>query len=190
LKYLLDQRLATIPQHLWVDKLLDFDFFVGYKPSTMNAVADALSQRDKVDGELLAQSAPHFAFLDKLRQAQLADLTLLTLHVEITAGVRPAPWSVVDGMVRFVGRLYIPPDSPLRTKLLGAVHGDGHKGVQHMLHRLRCNFHFPNMKHLVQDKVHQSVVSQHYKSEQCTRRVSSFRSRYHMVFGLMSHSIL
>jgi hypothetical protein len=31
LKFLLDQRLATIPQHHWVRKLLSFDFEVEYK---------------------------------------------------------------------------------------------------------------------------------------------------------------
>jgi hypothetical protein len=113
LKYLLDQCLATIPQHQSFGKLLGFDFSVEYKPGTMNVMANALSRRDTVDGELLALSAPHFAFLDKLRQAQLGNPTLLTLHAEIIAGGRPAPWSVVDGMVQFDGRLYIPPNSPL-----------------------------------------------------------------------------
>ena len=42
-KYLLDQRLATIPQHHWVGKLLGFDFTVEYKAGATNAVADALS---------------------------------------------------------------------------------------------------------------------------------------------------
>jgi hypothetical protein len=32
LKFLLDQRLATIPQHHWVGKLLGYDFAVEYKP--------------------------------------------------------------------------------------------------------------------------------------------------------------
>jgi hypothetical protein len=41
LKYLLDQRLATIPQHHWVEKLLGFDFSIEY-----NVVADTLSRRD------------------------------------------------------------------------------------------------------------------------------------------------
>jgi hypothetical protein len=60
--------LATIiPQRHWVDKLLGFDFSVEYKPGAMNVVADALSWRDTVDVELLALSAPHFAFLNKLR---------------------------------------------------------------------------------------------------------------------------
>jgi hypothetical protein len=45
LKYLLDQRLATIPQHQWVGKLLGFDFSVEYRSGATNVVADALSRR-------------------------------------------------------------------------------------------------------------------------------------------------
>jgi hypothetical protein len=43
LKFLLDQRLATIPQHHWVGKLLGFDFTVEYKSGKTNTVADALT---------------------------------------------------------------------------------------------------------------------------------------------------
>ena len=46
LKFLLDQRLATIPQHHWVRKLLGFDFSMEYKAGNTNTVADALSRRD------------------------------------------------------------------------------------------------------------------------------------------------
>jgi hypothetical protein len=63
LKYLLDQRLATIPQHHWVDKLLGFDFTVEYRSGASNTVADALSHRDNKEGELLAISAPRFDFI-------------------------------------------------------------------------------------------------------------------------------
>jgi hypothetical protein len=38
LKYLLDQRLATISQHHWVGKLLGFDFSVEYKSGATNTV--------------------------------------------------------------------------------------------------------------------------------------------------------
>ena len=46
-----------------------------------------------------------------------------------------------------------------------AVHQDGHEGVQRTLHRLRRDFHFPNMKKLVQDMVRACDVCQRYKSE-------------------------
>jgi hypothetical protein len=44
LKYLLDERLATIPQHQWVSKLMGFDFAVEYKSGASNTVVDALSR--------------------------------------------------------------------------------------------------------------------------------------------------
>jgi hypothetical protein len=69
LKYLLDQRLATIPQHHWVGKLLGFDFSVEYRSGAMNVVADALSHRDNEEGEVMAISTPHFDFIERLRHA-------------------------------------------------------------------------------------------------------------------------
>ncbi|WVZ89345.1 hypothetical protein U9M48_035766 [Paspalum notatum var. saurae] len=68
LKFLLDQRLATIPQHQWASKLIGFDFSVEYKPGHANVVADALSRRDSDE---LAQCAaifgPRFSLFDDLR---------------------------------------------------------------------------------------------------------------------------
>jgi hypothetical protein len=43
LKFLLDQRLSSIPQCQWTSKLLGFDFHVEFKPGVANVVADALS---------------------------------------------------------------------------------------------------------------------------------------------------
>jgi hypothetical protein len=166
LKYLLDQRLATIPQHHWVGKLLGFDFAVEYKPGSTNVVADALSRRDTPDdGAVLAVSAPHFDALSRLRQAQLTDPALAAIQNEIQAGTRRAPWAVVDGMVQYAGRLYLPPSSPLLLELLAAVHAEGHEGVQRTLHRLRRDFHFPNMKQVVQDYVRECSTCQRHKSE-------------------------
>jgi len=166
LKYLLDQRLATIPQHHWVGKLLGFDFAVKYKPGTANTVADALSRRDTAEeGALLALSAPRFDFLSRLRLLHATDPALVALREEIVSGARRAPWSVVDDMVQFAGRLYIPPASPLLQEIMVATDEDGHEGVQRTLHRLRRDFHFPNMKRLVQDLVRACVVCQRYKSE-------------------------
>jgi hypothetical protein len=113
LKYLLDQSLATIPQHHWVGKLLGFDFTVEYKSGSTNIVADALSHRDTEESALLAISAPRFDFIGRLRHAQTTDPALVTIHEEVRAGTHAAPWTVVDDMVAYGGRLYIPPTSPL-----------------------------------------------------------------------------
>ncbi|KAF0923711.1 hypothetical protein E2562_006683 [Oryza meyeriana var. granulata] len=168
LKYLLDQRLATIPQHHWVGKLLGFDFAVEYKSGVSNTVADALSRRDTEEdtlGELRVVSAPRFDFIARLRQAQATDPALVTIHDDIQAGTRAAPWSVRDGMILYDDRLYIPPASPLLQEIVAAVHDDGHEGVQRTMHRLRRDFHFPHMRRLVQDFVRRCITCQRYKSE-------------------------
>jgi hypothetical protein len=70
-----------------------------------------------------------------------------------------------DGMVTYDGRLYIPPASPLLQEIVAAVHDDGHEGVHRTLHRLRRDFHFPNMRRLVQDFVRACTTCQWFKSE-------------------------
>jgi len=163
LKFLLDQRLATIPQHHWVGKLLGFDFTVEYKSGATNTVADALSRRDAEEdsmGGLRAVSAPRFDFIARLRRTQAVDPALVAIHDDVRAGTRAAPWTVVDDMVLYDGRLYIPPASSLLLEIVAAVHNDGHEGVQRTLHRLRCDFHFPNMRRIVQDFVRECVTCQ------------------------------
>jgi hypothetical protein len=93
------------------------------------------------------------------------DPALVVVHDEVRAGTRTAPWAVTDGMVTFHGRLYIPAASPLLSEIVAAVHVDGHEGVHRTLHRLRRDFHFPNMRRLVQDFVRECATCQQYKSE-------------------------
>jgi hypothetical protein len=67
-------------------------------------------------------------------------------------------------MVTYDGRLYIPLTAPLLQEILAAVHNDGHEGVHRTLHRLCRDFHFPNMRRLVQDFVRACATCQRYKS--------------------------
>jgi hypothetical protein len=67
LKFLLDQRLSTIPQHQSVSKLLGFDFWVEFKSGAANVVADALSRRDMEAASAMAISCPSFQLFDDLR---------------------------------------------------------------------------------------------------------------------------
>lgn len=48
---------------------------------------------------------------------------------------------------------------------MAAVHDDGHEGIHRTLHRLHRDFHFPNMRRLVQDFVRACPTCQRYKSE-------------------------
>jgi hypothetical protein len=100
-----------------------------------------------------------------LRQVQRTDPALVALRDEVQAGSKALPWAIVDDLLQYSGRLYVPPASPLLQELLAAVHEEGHEGVQRTLHRLRRDFHFPNMKRIVQDFVRLCSTCQRYKSE-------------------------
>ncbi|WVZ76731.1 hypothetical protein U9M48_024677 [Paspalum notatum var. saurae] len=69
LKFLLDQRLSTIPQHQWVE----------YKPGRTNVTADALSRQDAEDCSSLAISRPTFDIIGDLRQAATTNPALVAL---------------------------------------------------------------------------------------------------------------
>jgi hypothetical protein len=87
LKYLLDQRLTTIPQHQWISKLIGYDFQVQYKPGTSNTVPDALSRRDAgEDGQSAVVSAPIFAIFDELRAETTTMASLQQMKEEVLAG--------------------------------------------------------------------------------------------------------
>lgn len=128
-------------------------------------MADALSRRDTEEAVIFAISGPQFDFINRLRQAHDQDPALITIKQEIASDQRTAPWSLIDGLVAFQGRLYIPPDAPLLQELLTAVHDDGHEGIQRTLHRLRRDFHSPNLRRVVQEYIRACTTCQRYKSE-------------------------
>jgi hypothetical protein len=93
LKYLLDQRLSTVPQHQWVSKLFGFDFAVEFCPGHLNTVADALSRRD-VDtapeayctaATVAALSGPTFAYFDHVRRASATAPDAVQLRARLMA---------------------------------------------------------------------------------------------------------
>lgn len=69
LKFILDQRLTTIPQHTWVTKLFGYDLFVEYRLGKLNTVADAPSRHDADSSDVAAHvlSGPSFVVFDDLR---------------------------------------------------------------------------------------------------------------------------
>jgi len=136
LKFLLDQRLSTIPQHHWVAKLLGFDFRVEYKPGAANVVADALSRRDEEASATMAVLfTPPFALFDELRQQLAADASLSDTRAK--AGKGEDGWSVVDNLLLKEGKIFVPASYALVPSLLDLAHGMGHEGIQKALHRLR-----------------------------------------------------
>jgi hypothetical protein len=167
LKFLLDQRQSTIPQHQWLSKLLGFYFRVEFKPGASNIMADALSHRDAADtGEVLALTAPTFKLYDDLRVELAGDPVLRSLCDEVRTGVRGDEWKLIDGIIAVVGRIYILSSSSCLPAVLAAAHGVTHEGVERTLHRLQHDFFLPDACTIVRDHVRACVVCQQNKVEQ------------------------
>jgi hypothetical protein len=136
LKYLLDQRLATIPQHQWASKLIGFDFKVEFKPGSSNVVADALSRRDtEEEAAGMALSIPSFQLFDDIRDEFDKDPDLQALKNEVQADSKGDQWKVLDGLITVKGKIYVPASSPTRLTLLDHAHGMGHEGTEKTLNR-------------------------------------------------------
>ncbi|CAN6308396.1 unnamed protein product [Urochloa humidicola] len=167
LKYLLDQRLSTIPQHTWVSKLFGYSFRVEYRPCKLNTVADALSRRDEdaTAAQAFAISKPEFHLFEEFRQEATTLDDIITKRREIEDGTAGAAWTLVDGFVMYRGRIFMPETSRLWPLVLETAHGAGHEGVQKTLHRLRSSFYNPHANRLVRDYVKSCTTCQRNKSE-------------------------
>jgi len=165
LKFLLDQRLSTIPQHTWVSKLFGYDFSVEFQPGKSNVVADALSRRDEDAGAVHALSVPSFTLYDDFRKEAESLPEIITAKELIANGKSTAAWSIVDGLVLHNGRVFVPSSSSLWPQLLDTAHGVGHEGAQKTLHRLRASFFNPHAARLVRDYIKGCAVCQRNKTE-------------------------
>lgn len=164
LKYLLDQRLTTIPQHHWVSKLFGFDFQIEFKPGKMNIVADALSRRDE-HMSLSAISVPTFQLIDKLKEEVTSLSEFQLLRSQFAAHELPPNWSFVDGLFLYNGRIFVPASSACVPHIISAAHAIGHEGIQKSLHRIRKDFSIPRLKELVRNHVNCCAVCQRNKAE-------------------------
>jgi hypothetical protein len=152
LKFLLDQRLSTVPQHQWVSKLFGFDFAVEFRPGHLNIVADALSRRLEDEQSVSALSVPTFDLYTDLRYELQEDAHLRQLRDSIVADWG-APWRIVDGLILHGRRVYIPVSSTVLPAVLHLAHTSGHEGIQRTLQRLRADFVVDHDRRLVSEFV-------------------------------------
>jgi hypothetical protein len=164
---LLDQRLSTVPQHQWINKLFGFDFTIEYRPGRLNTVADALSRRDTEDvaedaapacAVLCIRSRPTIAFIDDICRATAIAADAQTLWQQFDDGELEAPWRLDDGLLLHGRRLFVPDHGDLRHQAMLLAHSAGHEGMQKTLHRLRADFYIPGDRALVRYWVRSCVT--------------------------------
>lgn len=74
-------------------------------------------------------------------------------------------WSIVDGLLLFKGKVFVPEDSHLWPQLLAAVHEAGHEGVQKSLTRWHSTFYSPRAPRRMKEFVRGCATCQRNKTE-------------------------
>jgi len=164
LKYILDQRLSTIPQHQWVSKLLGYDFSVEYKPDRHNIVADALSRKETA-ASLMSLSEIQFPIFNQLKEEVSTNEEAAKIVAAITKGLLSPSWKLQDDLILYKRRVHVPASSPILHDILHAIHDATHEGSEKTLHRFRLTFHTPKAKQTIQQFVSNCMICQRNKTE-------------------------
>ncbi|KAL4297251.1 hypothetical protein GQ457_12G025690 [Hibiscus cannabinus] len=160
-----EQTIKTLEQQQWLVKLTGFDFEIKYRPGKLNIVADALSR--EVGAHLLAITRPVFGIFEDIRTATRNDEALSALLAEIQEATLTVPgYTENQGLLLFKGRVVVPNESALRSRLLREFHSSplgGHAGIARTFHRLSNNFFWQGMRKDVKQFVSNCQICQRMK---------------------------
>ena len=115
-----DQRLTTPWQHKALTKLLGLQYKLVYKKGVDNKAADALSRvHPQTHLELLALSTIKPVWLQAVMD-NYPDTQKLLTALAVTNPFQS--YKLKDGLIRYKGRVVIPPDSTIQNNIIQALH--------------------------------------------------------------------
>jgi transposase InsO family protein len=176
LEYFAEKRKLTRRHARWAEILSQYNFKIIYRAGKQNAKADALSRRpnDPDPGDSTEQvliPLERFEVLNLDEDAEFESNSMLpeqAMEANRQCGdferIRTAldsdegrkkykDYAMQDGLLVFRGRLCVPADSQLITKLTREVHdlpASGHPGARRTLALLRNAYHWPKMRDTVE----------------------------------------
>ena len=119
LRFLMAQKEVGSEYQRWMSKLLGYEFEIQYKPGAHNKMADALSHKEHPDMECSTLISAGGIKWEDFQQQVHTDPFIQQLVQAIQQG-QPVPkgYSIEHGILKYKGRMVIPGDSNLVTKLL------------------------------------------------------------------------
>jgi hypothetical protein len=167
LRELMTQVIQTPEQQFYLAKLLGYCYEIVYKPGTHNRVADALSRLQDNESTMLAISIPQLDFMEKFKEQLNLDNEYQELLVKVqTDPVAYPHYKIIDGLLFFKGKLFIPRTSSFKNVLLEEYHSStlgGHSGIHKTYGRLSENVFWEGMKQDVVNFVKSCLTCQQTK---------------------------
>lgn len=149
-------------------KLMGFDFEIHYKPGASNRVADALSRQSSHIGELctiVTTCGIHWAEVQSLIHG---DPFIKQVREDLEAGrAVPKGYYMDHGVLKFKGRVVLPPKCTLIPKLLHTYHDTptgGHSGELKTYQRIASSWFWSGMRKAVAQYVQACAICQQAKS--------------------------
>ena len=171
LKWIFTQPDLNMRQRRWMELLHEYDFSIEYQPGKENVVADALSRKSTLSAISILQSS----ITDVVRQASVNDsfynLIASTISIldksekqlNIVKG-----FQIVDDLLYFKERLYIPADKDLKLRILAEAHDipiAAHPGYIKLYNTLRKSFYWNGLKRDALSYVTRCLSCQRIKAE-------------------------
>ncbi|KAL8100260.1 hypothetical protein AgCh_032491 [Apium graveolens] len=170
LHFLTQQREIKADYQRWVAKLLGFDFEIQFKPGAANRVVDALSRKKTGEVVLREMVSIHGVSWEQLDREIAADKDLqLIMQGLKKANPEPSKFHLVDGKLRYKGRIVVPRSSKVVTQLLEVYHDSpvgGHAGEVKMYLRLAGEWYWKGMREDMTAYVKKCMTCQQQKVSQ------------------------
>lgn len=149
LKHLLDQRITTPAQHLWLSKLLGYNYSVEYRAGHLNTAADTLSRQAELC-PIQAFSSPIFDCLPQIDRACASNPESQAIISALQNGTPTRKgFSLIDNRLYYKSRVFVPHTSDWRLKLLHEFHASlqaGHSGFLRTHSRISRSFAWPGIR--------------------------------------------
>lgn len=169
LTHLVDQRLHTPWQHKVLSKLMGLQYRILYKKGSENRVADALSRRPHPELEINAISRCQPTWMLAIVDAYQQDANAVALLQRLAIAADPNdPFTLSEGIIRKKGRIWIPANIELQTRIVQEFHASpigGHSGIPVTLRRLKQLFAWKGMAKFVCQLVQSCGVCQQAKPD-------------------------
>ncbi|KAH1088132.1 hypothetical protein GYH30_019263 [Glycine max] len=151
LKELLTQVIQTPEQHMYLARLLGYDYEIQYRSGSHNQAADALSRLPESESSLsMILSMPSLTFLEELCQQLEDNQEYRILRQSLRDNPQQHPqFTLSQDLVLHSGRIWLPRDIPIAPILLVEYHTTpigGHAGVTKTLPHISKNFHWAGFR--------------------------------------------
>ncbi|GKE46227.1 putative reverse transcriptase domain-containing protein [Tanacetum coccineum] len=170
IQHILDQKDLNMRQRRWIELLSDYDCEIRYHPGKANVIADALSQKERIE-PLRVRALVMTIGLDlpsRILEAQREAVKIKNIKAEDISGMLKKLEARADGTLCLDNRSWSPCYGDTRPFIMHESHKSKYSiypGADKMYHELKMLYWWPNMKANIATYVSKCLTCAKIKAE-------------------------